>query len=730
MKKMSIKTAILIPALAVLVVGIAIMAAIISFLSFNTTSELTATIVDARVNESVNEFWGITQDSYSALAAIVPIVQNLAETSASPRENITLVLTEMLSGSGDSVSAVWTCWEPDALDGRDTEYANTATHDASGRFIPYFFKTGSGTYEASALAGYDDPTEGIFYQGARNSGKPYVTDPYIYAFGGQEIMTSSIAIPILRDGRVLGVVGVDINLDYINEIMNEGKILDDGYIYTLSPGGLFASHPTDSMLLGSYQSTWMGEHKEKVEAVLKNGGSFSLVAYSDVTDTDMNFLGTAVMIGDTGRYWSICGVVAAKEVNASSLFLLLVTVAIGLVLIAVVGLTIFKIVGGRLRDLPTLTATAESLAIGDISACNLKIDMEGTTKNEVTLLGRAFTKMAGGVKEQADILAQMAEGDYSLEPMRVRSERDVMNNAINYMLDNTNSALSEIQQAAYQVAVGSSQVATGAQTLASGSTEQAATLEQFGATISAITEHAENSAKLAQQAKADMDITEDHVNESMQKMNDMKGAMQIIDTGSQQIEKIIKVINDIAFQTNILALNAAVEAARAGQHGKGFAVVSDEVRNLAAKSAAAAKETEELIQTSVDNVRRGTVIAGEAAAGMEKVGDIARKDAEAMAKLSAMSQQQTASIVEINLGMNQIAEVVQENSATAEESAAAAEEMSAQGNMLNEIIKRFKIRVQSKKSGYGSQQPGLPQEADRGYTAAGGDRDAGASAKY
>jgi methyl-accepting chemotaxis protein len=228
-----------------------------------------------------------------------------------------------------------------------------------------------------------------------------------------------------------------------------------------------------------------------------------------------------------------------------------------------------------------------------------------------------------------------------------------------------------------------------------------------------------------------MDITEDHVNESMQKMNDMKGAMQFIDTGSHEIEKIIKVINDIAFQTNILALNAAVEAARAGQHGKGFAVVSDEVRNLAAKSAAAAKETEELIQTSVDNVKKGTLIAGEAAEGMEKVGQIARKDAEAMAKLSAMSQQQTASIVEINLGMNQIAEVVQENSATAEESAAAAEEMSAQGNMLNEIIKRFKIRTsQTRKSGYSPQQPGPGQDPDRGAPSAGDGRGAGMSSKY
>lgn len=731
-KKASIKKAILIPTLAVLIAGIAVMAAIVGVLSYNTANDLTGQLVEARVNEYLNEFWAISQDSYSTVMAITPIVQNIAETSDNPRKDIYDALLGVLKDS-DSLFSIWTCWEPNALDGKDREYANTANHDASGRFIPYVYKTASGSYEAMALTGYNDPVDGEFYQGAKSSGKPYITDPYIYQYGNEQIATYSITIPILQNGRVLGAVGVDINLQSLNTAMNAGQILDEGYIYTLSPGGLISTHPTDSLILSSYQNTWMGNHKDQVETVLKNGGSFSLDAYSDVTNTNMRFLGTGVMIGNTGRYWAVCGVVPTKAINASSIFLLVTIMIIGVALIAVVGFTIFRIVGRSLRNLPVLTATAEALAVGDVSACDLQADMNSETKNEVVLLERAFTKMADGIKEQAKILSQMGDGDYSVEPVPVRSQRDVMNQAINHMLDNTNAALFEIQQASYQVAVGSSQVATGAQALASGSTEQAATLQQFSATISTITEHAENSAKLAQQAKADMDTTENLVHGSMQKMNDMNNAMQIIDTGSQKVVKIIKVINDIAFQTNILALNAAVEAARAGQHGKGFAVVADEVRNLAAKSASAAKETEELIQTSVDNVRKGTLIAEEAAAGMEKVGQLARQDAEAMAELSAMSQQQTTSIGEINLGMNQISEVVQENSATAEESAAAAEEMSAQGNMLNEIVKRFKIRSQMAKttsSAPNAKQPVQAQEQAAVALAAGKNRAAGITMKY
>jgi methyl-accepting chemotaxis protein len=182
--------------------------------------------------------------------------------------------------------------------------------------------------------------------------------------------------------------------------------------------------------------------------------------------------------------------------------------------------------------------------------------------------------------------------------------------------------------------------------------------------------------------------------------------MQDIDEKSQRIANVIKVIDDIAFQTNILALNAAVEAARAGQHGKGFAVVSDEVRNLASKSAGAAKETAALIESSLHSVADGNTIVTKVSDSLQSVGAISDKNAASIEHLYEGSTQQSTSMAEINTAITQLSSVVQANSATAEETAASSEEMSAQSAVLNEIVSRFKLHRDAPETAASSQYAG------------------------
>jgi methyl-accepting chemotaxis protein len=305
-------------------------------------------------------------------------------------------------------------------------------------------------------------------------------------------------------------------------------------------------------------------------------------------------------------------------------------------------------------------------------------------------LADAFGNMIENIKSQAETIRTIAGGDLTVS-VEARSDNDVINQALASMVALNNEAFAKIADTANQVSVGSRQIADSAQYLSQGAVEQTSAVEKLSAIIREMDEKTRENADMAQKAAALAETIKGSAQKGAGQMQNMTQAVKEINVSNQSILKIIKVINEIAFQTNLLSLNASVEAARAGAHGRGFAVVADEVRNLAAKSAEAAKETGALLADSTQKVELGVRIAGETAGSLSEIMAGINENGSLVTQIVSTSQKQRNAITKVNASISQVIQVVQRNSATAEESAAASEEMSAQSEALHRLTTQFKL---------------------------------------
>jgi len=332
-----------------------------------------------------------------------------------------------------------------------------------------------------------------------------------------------------------------------------------------------------------------------------------------------------------------------------------------------------------------------------MSQGNLNVSVKGNYKGDYLVLTNSVNEtvsiLRNVVNEISEILLRMAQNDLNIE--RVRAYKGGfarISESINRIVDSLNKTLKEINSAAEQVAAGAGQIAAASETLSQGSEEQASSIEEITASITQIAAQVKQNAANANQADELGSVARNDALKGNEQMKKMLQAMHEINEASTNISKIIKVIDDIAFQTNILALNAAVEAARAGQYGKGFAVVAEEVRNLAQRSANAAKETTALIEGTIEKVNAGTIIANNTAQALNEIMESVSKASELVSQISAASNEQALAISQINQAVGEVSQVVQTNSATAEEGASASEELSSQAEMLKQMINRFRLR--------------------------------------
>lgn len=529
-------------------------------------------------------------------------------------------------------------------------------------------------------------------------GETAVSEPLVSKITGQ--LSIMVSAPIWEGGvpgkKVAGVVYFVPNETFLNDIVASLQVSPNGSAYILNNAGYTIAHKN----MDNVKNRENTQEDAKTDKKLKDlaalevrmtlgesgfgryeyGGSRKFLAFSPIEGTEG---------------WSLAINAPTKDFTQSTVNGIIITIILMVVFLAISSYMAYRLarqIGEPVKD---CAQRLRLLAEGDLDTPVHEIH----TGDETQILADSARTLVQGfrlmIQDMDEMLAEMSRGnltaDSKCEEAYVGGYRGLLDSArkLSAQLSDT---LRQINQSADQVSAGAEQVSAGAQALSQGATEQASAIEEQAATINDISGKIIATADRAGDVHSQSSETGREVEQCNEQMLELVNAVRDIGESSSQIGKIIKTIEDIAFQTNILALNAAVEAARAGTAGKGFAVVADEVRNLASKSAEASKSTSVLIEGSARSVEKGMKIADETAASLQKAVISTENTVKAVDKITEATAEQSQAVSQVTQGVDQISSVVQTNSATAEESAAASEELSGQAVILKELVGQFKTR--------------------------------------
>ena len=521
-----------------------------------------------------------------------------------------------------------------------------------------------------------------FYKQAQESKVASATLPMENADTGKA--SFYMTVPILDGDRFLGIVTTEISTEVFNELDMSTlgyenvffDVLDNqnNFVYSNNPD---AKGKNLGDLIGQKYNDMLVEKMQSKEAFFQRDGQVRYYVPLQIEGVDW-WVQTAMTIPHFDQ-----------EKN-QLLFALILSEVIIFILVQIIN---FLRISNALKPLKKISEAGKEVAGG-----NFDVEIHYPQQDEIGELSRSISEVIGRSKkivfDLRDRLDAMAGGNFTenLESEEYVGDYAPLLESLKHIQEDMNKTLQEVHASSVQVLSSAEQVNTGAQSLSQGATEQASSIEELSANMQDISHSIQASTKTAGDAYKLQGEAGVAVLQSNEKMEEMRKAMDDITAKSNEISKIIKTIDDIAFQTNILSLNAAIEAARAGAAGKGFAVVADEVGNLAQKSAKAAQNTGLLIEETIEAVEKGAKITEETAESLNSVSKSTEEVNTLIEKISSASSKDLEGITSLNQGLQQISSVVQANSATAEQSAAASEELTGQANKMNELVERFQLK--------------------------------------
>ncbi|MDE6602195.1 MAG: methyl-accepting chemotaxis protein [Lachnospiraceae bacterium] len=527
-------------------------------------------------------------------------------------------------------------------------------------------------------------------------GNVYVSEPLISKITGQ--LSIMVAAPLYAEenygSSIVGVVYFVPQETFLNDIVSAIRLGENSRAYMINKtGDTIADITLETITVQNIEAEAQSDSSLQELAAIHGEMRQGKNGFGEYTQGEEKMFAAYAPVPDTDG-WSIA--VTAPQINylastRDAIVINLAVIGIAVLVSVVIALALARNIGNPMK---ACVNRMKLLVEGDLETPMPKI----SNRDETGVLARSTESLVEGlsivINDISFLLNEMANQNLDVhtehEEVYVGSFQSILHSMRN-MRKELSGAMRQVNHSAEEVSDASTQLSSSAQTLSQGTTEQASSVEELAARISVISEQVRNTASGALDVRTQTHQTGEEVLLCNQKMQNLVEAMERIQSSSEEIEKILKTIDDIAFQTNILALNAAVEAARAGSAGKGFAVVAEEVRNLAGKSAQAAKNTSELIENSTEAVHMGTEIAQSTADVLLGVVNSIQAVVDAIDHIATVSNEQSEAVVQVSEGINQISIVVQSNSATAEEGAAASEELSAEATCLKELVDQFTL---------------------------------------